>query len=62
MRKKYTKNIRLEFAYQKVFSNINAIENISIHDVIILKSGDNLPKSKMKKGCLLYTSPSPRDS
>lgn len=50
MAKKYTKNIKLEFAYQKVFSNLNAIENIPIHNVIILESGDNLPKSKMKEG------------
>ena len=50
MAKKYTKNIKLEFAYQKVFSNINALESIPIHDVIILVSGDNLPKSKMKEG------------
>jgi len=50
MVKKYTKNIKLEFAYQKVFSNIDTSENISIHDVITLVSGDNLPKSKMKEG------------
>jgi restriction endonuclease S subunit len=50
MAKKYIKNLKLEFAYQKIFSSLSPSENILIHDAIILESGIYLPKNQMKLG------------
>lgn len=50
MVKKYTNNYRLDIAYATVFRNIEPIENIPIHEILDISSGDNLTKSNIITG------------
>ncbi|MFA9370994.1 MAG: restriction endonuclease subunit S [Labilibaculum antarcticum] len=50
MVKKYTNNYRLDIAYNTIFRNINAVEEIPIHNVLNITSGDNLTKNGMVAG------------
>jgi len=52
MATKYIKNEKLNFAYAKNFNLIKPLNFYPIHDVVLLESGDNLPKNKMKDGSI----------
>ncbi|WP_166382452.1 restriction endonuclease subunit S [Polaribacter sp. 11A2H] len=50
MVKKYTDNYRLDIAYATIFREIKPIEELLIHSVLDITSGDNLTKSNMVPG------------
>ena len=50
MVKKYSINYRLEIAYATIFRKLNPIEEIPIHNVLNITSGDNLTKKNMVPG------------
>lgn len=50
MVKKYTDNYRLDIAYVTIFREIKPLENLLIHTVLNITSGDNLTKNEIVPG------------
>jgi type I restriction enzyme S subunit len=48
--KKYTDNYRLDIAYITIFREIKPLENLLIHTVLNITSGDNLTKNEIVPG------------